>query len=671
MSGDRTIDYSHGLVALSLLLLAVPLFDMSDDVAAGKTPLSTLFENSIFLALTLGFLAAAVWLVRNDWEEKSVQLVARWSVFGTVAVAAVYGWVLGFQLFVQNDLKPYVIAADGIVIGGITLFVAGVYSARSQRERAAFRAQRDRFSALFDNTSDAIAVVRREGGTPVFEDVNRPFERTFGRERPDVVGRPVPESLSEFASGEGQDDLDEHGPTVGESLAAVVGDPDAQAEVGLRTPTSRQDFLVEYVPVRNGGGGRDGEPERPTGAADEATTGPGTGTDAGMGFLVFTDITAQRQRERQFETLSEGSEGLLGSRSVDEVAGVVHDLAGELFDTHVVGVWKDDGGTLVPAEADVDGGVDLPSVPAGDGGVAVATDADEDVADAGSDRLRAALAGQGVGVDSLLARRLSDRHVLVLGRRGANFSATDRYLADVLATNARTATERVDREAELARRGDQLEFVNSLLRHDIQNAMTVIRSRSRVLAESASGREREYAETIAEQSNEITELVDRFRALLDALTDSGDATLEPVSLSSVLRERVATFETTFEEAEVTTEIPDGVEVEADEMLTNLFGNVLRNAVEHNDGDEPRVSVRVDAGEEVATVRIADNGPGIPEDKREVIFRRGNRGLKEADIGSGFGLFFVDTMMERYGGDVAVEDNDPHGTVFVLTFRTTR
>jgi signal transduction histidine kinase len=408
--------------------------------------------------------------------------------------------------------------------------------------------------------------------------------------------------------------------------------------------------------------------------------------ERGTGFLVFTDITAQKGRERQFETLSEGSEGLLGSRSVGEVADVVQELAADLFDVHVVGVWEDDGGTLVPAATDVGEGVDLPSVPAGDGGVAVATDRDESRVDAGDDslveadndslveasdgRLREALAGQGVGVDHLLARRFSDRHVLVLGRRDGGFSATDRYLADVLATNARTATERVAREAELARRSDQLEFVNSLLRHDIQNAMTIIRSRSRVLADSLSGRELEYAQTIAEQSDEITDLVDRFRALLDALTDPETASLEPVGLSSVLREQVATLETSFEEADVTVDVPDGVEVTADEMLQNVLGNVLRNAVEHNDSDQPQVDVRVAVGDGVATVRIADDGPGIPEEKRDVIFRRGNRGLKEADIGSGFGLFFVDTMMDRYGGDVTVEANEPRGTVFELSFPTT-
>ena len=38
-------------------------------------------------------------------------------------------------------------------------------------------------------------------------------------------------------------------------------------------------------------------------------------------------------------------------------------------------------------------------------------------------------------------------------------------------------------------------------------------------------------------------------------------------------------------------------------------------------------------------------------------------IKEADIGSGFGLFFVDSLVDGYGGSVTVTDNDPRGAVF--------
>ena len=57
------------------------------------------------------------------------------------------------------------------------------------------------------------------------------------------------------------------------------------------------------------------------------------------------------------------------------------------------------------------------------------------------------------------------------------------------------------------------------------------------------------------------------------------------------------------------------------------------------------------------LRIADTGPG---DIRDDIFDRAT-----STTGSGFGLFFVETVVDHYGGTVRVEANDPIGAVFVI------
>jgi signal transduction histidine kinase len=79
-----------------------------------------------------------------------------------------------------------------------------------------------------------------------------------------------------------------------------------------------------------------------------------------------------------------------------------------------------------------------------------------------------------------------------------------------------------------------------------------------------------------------------------------------------------------------------------------------------------VSVETDAT--VARVRIADTGSGIPDDQKEAVFRRGEIGHAKA-TGSGFGLFFVDSMVEAYGGRVWVEDRTPTNSVLSGTDRS--
>jgi len=65
-----------------------------------------------------------------------------------------------------------------------------------------------------------------------------------------------------------------------------------------------------------------------------------------------------------------------------------------------------------------------------------------------------------------------------------------------------------------------------------------------------------------------------------------------------------------------------------------------------------------------TVRVADNGPGISDDRKDAVFDRGELG--EHSSGSGFGLFLVRKTVESYGGGVEIEDNEPTGAVVRVT-----
>ena len=122
------------------------------------------------------------------------------------------------------------------------------------------------------------------------------------------------------------------------------------------------------------------------------------------------------------------------------------------------------------------------------------------------------------------------------------------------------------------------------------------------------------------------------------------------------------------EVDVSVDVPEGTLALADDLAADVFANVLSNAVEHHDLERPHVEVTATTTDESVEVRIADDGPGIPDDIKATVFRRDHRGLKDSEVGSGFGLFFVDTMMDAYGGTVTIEDNDPRGAVFVFRFR---
>lgn len=214
----------------------------------------------------------------------------------------------------------------------------------------------------------------------------------------------------------------------------------------------------------------------------------------------------------------------------------------------------------------------------------------------------------------------------------------------------RTRREVVEREREA------LLFLNNVLRHHVLNGMQIIRGNAETLADADDPATRERAETIVERSESVVDLVQNVRSLVRATSETLDP--EPTDLGAVLADAAASVRDAHPDAVIEVERADAT-VLAGPLLTAVFENLLRNGVEHNDGDRPRVTASVSPGPDTATVRVADDGPGIPEERRETLFEPADHGDQ------GLGLYLVDTLVERYGGSVAVTENDPRGTVVTV------
>ncbi|WP_276258271.1 ATP-binding protein [Haloglomus litoreum] len=231
------------------------------------------------------------------------------------------------------------------------------------------------------------------------------------------------------------------------------------------------------------------------------------------------------------------------------------------------------------------------------------------------------------------------------------------------AERARNETEAALEEVRRTR--DRIELVNSILRHDIANDIMIIRARAGTIADRAGTELAAHAETVLEQVGRIEDQLERTRGILDAVSDDGERFLEPMSLSTVLQEEADALETSHPEAAVSLDTPADLRVQADDLLPDVVGNVLSNAVTHNDRETPQIDVSAEATPEGVVCRIADNGPGIPDEQKRAVLEEGYS--EQADGGHGFGLFFVRTMMDAYDGTVRIEDANPRGAVFVLTF----
>jgi signal transduction histidine kinase len=106
-----------------------------------------------------------------------------------------------------------------------------------------------------------------------------------------------------------------------------------------------------------------------------------------------------------------------------------------------------------------------------------------------------------------------------------------------------------------------------------------------------------------------------------------------------------------------------------EILRRVLQNLVDNALRHSDTGGTVEIVVTDGPEGFVDVRVTDTGPGIPAELRERIFDKyaqlGDGAAPPASGGRGLGLTFCRLAIEAHRGRIWVEENTPHGSVFVI------
>jgi signal transduction histidine kinase len=104
-----------------------------------------------------------------------------------------------------------------------------------------------------------------------------------------------------------------------------------------------------------------------------------------------------------------------------------------------------------------------------------------------------------------------------------------------------------------------------------------------------------------------------------------------------------------------------------EALFHAVANLADNALRHTPKD---TTVELEVGAD-GVVRVLDEGPGVPETERSLVFRRFWRRDRRGNASTGLGLAIVSRIAEAHGGRVAVDDRPPRGAAFVLDLSAAR
>jgi signal transduction histidine kinase len=229
--------------------------------------------------------------------------------------------------------------------------------------------------------------------------------------------------------------------------------------------------------------------------------------------------------------------------------------------------------------------------------------------------------------------------------------------------------------ARIADLNEGLKQVSDNIAHDLKTPLTRLRNR----AESALGGAKatgDYREALEATIAESDQLIRTFNAILMISRleagYSAEATAR-IDLSEVLRDVVELYEPAAEECGVALEadMSEGVAVDGNrELIAQSVSNVVDNAIKYSagSGPAPRVVVSLARIGAEAVLRVADNGPGIPDDADRM--RATERFVRlersRSQPGSGLGLSLAKAVMKFHGGRLDLQSGDP-GLSVVMSF----
>jgi PAS domain S-box-containing protein len=215
-----------------------------------------------------------------------------------------------------------------------------------------------------------------------------------------------------------------------------------------------------------------------------------------------------------------------------------------------------------------------------------------------------------------------------------------------------TFRKAIERERDENR--ERLKLINRILRHDITNNLTVIKSALKIFFRNKNEEVLKDAMTYADKS---VKLISEMRKQEEMVTVKN---LKMLNINKFISETMKSY------PELDYTLTGECTVFADDSVNSVIDNIVRNAIMH--GHATKMEISVIEHHEYCQVSFSDNGIGIPEKIADKIF---DEGFKYGETGNtGIGLFIVKKTMENYEGTVTVKNNKPQGAIFTLEFRKT-
>ncbi len=238
-------------------------------------------------------------------------------------------------------------------------------------------------------------------------------------------------------------------------------------------------------------------------------------------------------------------------------------------------------------------------------------------------------------------------------------------------TERKLAEEKLRETAtDLARSNAELEQFAYVASHDLQEPLRAVSGCVQILQKRYGDQLDDRARGLIQHS---VEGAVRMQTLINDLLAYSRVTskaqpLEPVDSGKVLKSALLNLDTAIKESNTTISYNGLPTVEADPVqLSQLFQNLVGNAVKYRGDRAPEVTVDALKEERYWHFRIKDNGIGIDPQYFDRIFRLFQRlHTRREYTGTGIGLALCKKIVERHGGKIWVESEPDKGSTFHFT-----
>ena len=253
--------------------------------------------------------------------------------------------------------------------------------------------------------------------------------------------------------------------------------------------------------------------------------------------------------------------------------------------------------------------------------------------------------------------------------QGEVFTTSELEAGKLFAQQASVALENATLVMRLQDAKKEIELLNDLMFHDINNYNFASVNYLELLtnAKDLAREHKEYVEKSLHLIKQTASLIENVKKLTKiGIMNPKD--FVPINLSDVLRKVVSGLENSFPGRSVSVKlsIPDSSPILANALIEELFMNLLSNSVKYDPHEDAEIDIDcekiVEDGRPTWRICVSDRGHGIPDEQKMLLFQKYIRLKPDAKTpGTGLGLSICRALVDKFGGRIWVEDRVPGKT----------